>query len=120
MLVLYSDVGCAGRNRISNRPAELLELHNYIYISINMFCIRLIIYCVAGIINRGLTYVHVHVVPKTEGRTSGDTTATTATQLRRSDRGGLPYDILMPLHDYFRTCGTEVVGACTLKGLLAM
>ncbi|KAL4583118.1 hypothetical protein LXL04_007682 [Taraxacum kok-saghyz] len=87
MLVLFSDVGCAGRNRVSNRPAELLKLHNYIYISINMFCMRLIIYYVAGIINRGLTYVHVHVVTKIEGRTSGDTAATTSSQLRRSDRG---------------------------------
>ena len=94
MLDLYSEVGCAGRNRVSNRPAELLNLHNYIYISINMFCIQLFIYCVTGIINRGLTYVHVHVVTKIEGRTPGDTAATTSSQLRRSDRGGFPYDIL--------------------------
>ena len=106
MLVLYSEVGCAGRNRVSNRPAELLELHDYIYISIIMFCIQLFIYRVTRIINRGLTYVHVHVVTKTEGSTSGDTATTTSPQLRRSDRGGLPYDILMCLHDYFRMCGT--------------
>ncbi|KAL4555062.1 hypothetical protein LXL04_037673 [Taraxacum kok-saghyz] len=34
-----------------------------------------------------LTYVHVCVVTKTEGRTSGNTAATTPPQLRRSDRG---------------------------------
>ena len=66
-----------------------------------MFCIQLFIYRVTRIINRGLTYVHVHVVTKIEGRTSGDTAATTSPQLRRSDRGGftLRY-IMMCLHDY--------------------
>ena len=60
-----------------------------------------------GIVNRILTNVHVRVVPKIEGRTSGDTAATTSTQLRRSDRGGLPYDILLCVYMItFSTCGT--------------
>ncbi|KAL4555540.1 hypothetical protein LXL04_038162 [Taraxacum kok-saghyz] len=41
---------------------------------------------VTEIINRSLTYVHVCVVTKVEGNTSGDA-ATTTSQLRRSDRG---------------------------------
>ena len=47
-----------------------------------------------GISNRILTNVHICVVTKTEGRTPGNTAVTTSPQLRRSDRGGFPYDML--------------------------
>ena len=93
MLVLCSDVECAGRNRVSNRPADLLRLHNYVIYKYKYelsICLYIIF---TEIINRSLTYVHVRVVTKIEGSTPGDTAATTSSQFRRSDRGGFPYDI---------------------------
>ena len=89
-----SDVGCVGRNQVPNRPAVLLKIYNYIYISISMFLYTFIYITCHGNYQPRLDIRTRRVVTKTEGRTSGDTAATTSSLLRRSDRGGFPYDIL--------------------------
>ena len=93
MLILSSDVRCAGRNRVPNRPADLLKNTTIIYLSISMILVYIHILYVTEILDQSLTYVHVCVVTKVEGNTPGDA-ATTTSQLRRSDRGGFPYDML--------------------------
>ena len=47
-----------------------------------------------GFTDRSLTHVHVCVVTEIDGSIPGDTAAITSSQLRRSNRGGFPYDIL--------------------------
>ncbi|KAL4561468.1 hypothetical protein LXL04_033634 [Taraxacum kok-saghyz] len=79
MLILPSDMGFTGGNRVPNRPAEMLK----------NLSIYICTYYLTGIIDRSLTRVHIHVVTKIEGNTSGDTAAPTSSQLRRSDRCGI-------------------------------
>ncbi|KAL4562014.1 hypothetical protein LXL04_034202 [Taraxacum kok-saghyz] len=57
-------------------------------------------YYITGISDRSLTRVHICVVTEIEGSIPGDTAATTSSQLRRSDRGGFPYDILVTSHHF--------------------